>query len=267
MRVGITTYGYLYTASLESSLESIARAGFRLVEIAPLAPHLTLTGREKAHTQALRLRLERLHLTCVSVNAPELNLISANPQLRDVALEQYRNSIALAAELGAQVAVVIPGRRSQLIPMPEEAAVRLALEQLSLLTRDAHQHHVNLALEPVPFGFAESAGEVASLVRQIGDDRVGMALDVANIHGREDVPGAVSLAGSSLLIAHLSDTWRDRWAHTSIGTAEVDFAVFTRALRSIDFTGPCIYELVDGFDPGSRLANDLRGLRDLGLEP
>jgi sugar phosphate isomerase/epimerase len=257
----------LYTASLESTLESIARAGFSLVEIAPLSPHLTLTGREEAANRALRLLLDRLHLTCVSVNAPELNLISPNLQVRELALEQYRESIALAGELGAQVVVVIPGRRSPLIPMPEDAALGLAVAQLSLLTRDAHRHHVNLAIEPVPFGFAESAGEVASLVRQVGDERVGMALDVANIHGRENVPEAVLLAGSSLLIAHLSDTWRDRWAHTAIGKGEVDFGEFTRALRSSGFTGPCIYELVDGIDPGPRIAGDLRGLRELGLEP
>lgn len=267
MRVGISTYGYLYSASLESSLESIARAGFGLVEIAPIAPHLALAGRDTSGARALRLVLERLHLTCVSVNAPELNLISANPRLRAVALDQYRRSIALAAELGAEVVVLIPGRRSPLIPMPDDAAVPLALEQISLLVRDAHRHRINLAIEPVPFGFAESAAEAASLVHQIGDERVGMALDVANVHGREDVPAAVALAGSSLLIAHLSDTWRDRWAHTAIGKGEVDFLEFSRALQSIEFTGPCIYELVDGIDPGPRIARDLRGLRNLGLEP
>jgi sugar phosphate isomerase/epimerase len=194
-----------------------------------------------------------------------MNLISPNPDLREVALRHYRESIRLASHLGAQIVVVIPGRQSQLIPMPTEAATKLAIDQLSLLAKDAHEYLIDLAIEPVPFGFAESTADVANLVNRMGDERVGMAIDVANIFGREDIPNAVSVAAPALKIAHLSDTWRDRWAHTAIGTGEVDFAAFIGALADNGFTGPCIYELVDGVDPTPRIARDLAHLKRLGL--
>jgi sugar phosphate isomerase/epimerase len=266
LRVGMTTFGYLYSASLESSLESIASAGYRLVEIAPVPPHLYVASFDRVQRARLRQRLEDKGLTCVSINPVELNLISTNPALREVALQHYRQCIALAHDLGASAVVVIPGRQSQLIPMPREEATRLALEQLAQLAKDAHQYSVGLAVETVPFGFVETTAEVAALVGRLGDERVGMALDVANIYGREDVPEAVAGSASMLVIAHLSDTWRNRWAHTAIGTGEVNFGEFVGALEKSGFRGPCIYELVDGRNPGPRIAGDLASLKGLGLD-
>jgi sugar phosphate isomerase/epimerase len=65
----------------------------------------------------------------------------------------------------------------------------------------------------------------------------------------------------------VSDTWASRWAHTSIGRGEVDFAAFTAALRDAGFTGTTVYELVDGEDPEPRLAADLSALRAAGWSP
>jgi sugar phosphate isomerase/epimerase len=261
----MTTYGYLYSASLDGALESIAGAGFRTVEIAPSPPHLMLTGDRSSRARLAR-QLEQLKLSCVSINPTELNLISTNVDLRELALRQYRESIVLAHDLDAQIVVVIPGRQSQLIPMPVDAATELVLEQLRRLAKDAHEHRVDLAVETVPFGFAESATEVAALVNEIGDERVGIALDVANIYGREDISRAVSIAAPTLKIAHLSDTWLDRWAHTAIGSADVDFAEFVSALDRSGFQGPCIYELVDGRDPRAHIALDVARLTALGLK-
>ncbi len=266
MRIGMTTYGYLYSASIEGALESIARAGFKLVEITPSPPHMVLTDGDRGSRLKLVRKLEQLQVTCVSINPTELNLISTNPDLRELALRSYSEAIVLAHELGAQMVVVVTGRQSQLIPMPNDAATRIELEQLSRLAKVAHEHRVDLAIETVPFGFAESAAEVAALVHEIGDERVGIALDVANIYGKEDVSLAVSLVAPSLKIAHLSDTWRNRWAHTAIGSAEVDFAEFVGALLRRGFQGPCIYELVDGKDPETHIAGDLARFRSLGLD-
>ena len=52
LRVGMTTYGYLYSMSLDGALESIAQAGFRLVEMAPSPPHLALTDRDRSSPPA-----------------------------------------------------------------------------------------------------------------------------------------------------------------------------------------------------------------------
>src|SRR5437016_2727748 len=96
LRVGMTTFGYLYHTSLEASLESIARAGYRLVEIMPLPPHLSVSGADWLERRHLKRLLDDLGLKCVSINANELNLISPTPDLRETALRLYQQSIVLA---------------------------------------------------------------------------------------------------------------------------------------------------------------------------
>jgi sugar phosphate isomerase/epimerase len=264
LRVGMTTYGYLFQATLESCLESIARAGYKLVEIAPVSPHLPVGGFDWLQRKRLKRLLDDQGLTCVSINPAELNLFSPNADLREVALRQYRQSIALAHDLGAPIVNVVPGRAGVLISMPARDARELALQQLPLLLKDAHEYGVSLALETVPFGLIRLAAELAALVRAIGDKRLGICVDVANIHGHEDVRKTVSSAGPLLMMAHLSDTWRHRFAHTSLGRGEVDFAGYLAALREQKFHGPCVYELVDGEDPDPRIGADLVTLKKWG---
>ena len=267
LRVAMSTFGYLYSRGLEESLRSIADAGFRLVEIAPSPPHLFAPDLDRAQRRRLGRLLSEVGLECCSLNPPDLNLISPNPDLRETARRHYEAAIDLASDLGAPVVVVIAGRQSPLIPMPASRAEELASTQLAALAESAAQRGVKLAVETVPFGFNETAGEVAALVGRLGSDAIGVALDVANLYGREDLAGAVAEAGSLLLIAHLSDTWRDRWAHTSIGRGEVDFPEFLDALRAAGFRGSCVYELVDGEDPDPRLRGDLETLSSWGLAP
>jgi sugar phosphate isomerase/epimerase len=46
----------------------------------------------------------------------------------------------------------------------------------------------------------------------------------------------------------------------------VDFTAFARALAAAGFTGPTVYELADGEDPGPRLDADLTALAAAGWE-
>lgn len=266
LRVGITTFGYLYLATLEASLESIARAGYKLVEIMAISPHLDAFEFDWYQRQRLKRLLDDLGLTCVSINGNDLNLISPTPELRDVAFRSYQECIRLAHDLGAQIVNVIAGRQMSLLPMPPSQAVELATVQLSRLLVDAHHYGIVLAAEnPHLLGFAQTTSELATLVRQIGDERLGICIDVANFHGLEDTHEAVANVGPLLKMAHLSDTWRNRFAHTSPGRGEVDFPAYLAALREQNFQGPCIYELLDGEDPDPRIARDLATLKGWGL--
>jgi sugar phosphate isomerase/epimerase len=263
LRVGMTTFGFLFRTSLAEALETIAAAGYRDVEIADVAPHLG-TDASQAERREVAALLDRLGLRCTSLNPPELNLVSPNPQIRELALREYSASIRLCHDLGAPVQMVIAGRRNVLVPMPQDEAIGLAEQQLAALLEVAHDTGVTLAVETVPFGFIETTAEVAGLVRKFDDDLLGIAVDCANTYGREDIADGVRLAGADLRMAQFSDSWKARWAHTSIGRGEIDFGSFRRVLEEIGFRGPCIYELVDGEDPAPRIAADLRTLQDAG---
>ena len=68
--------------------------------------------------------LNALDMRVVSVNPSfvDINLVSTNPEIREVSERQLIANIELAADLGASCVVVIPGRLHALAPAPPAAA-------------------------------------------------------------------------------------------------------------------------------------------------
>ncbi len=266
LELGVTTYGYLYLRTLEGALRAIAAAGYELVEISTTPPHVYTPATGMLERRALRRLLQSLSLRCVSVNAAELNLISPNPALREVAFKEYEATIELAADLEVNIVVVSPGRLNPLIPAPQEDAIALLKRQLERLLPIAKRLGVRLALETSPFGFMQTGGEVKAVVDDLGERLLGIAYDCANVLAHEDPAKGVRAIADRLLIAHLSDTWKNRFAHTSVGRGEVDFKTYAASLREAGFVGPSIYELVDGEDPDPRIVDDAKLFRAWGWQ-
>jgi sugar phosphate isomerase/epimerase len=267
MPLAAANFGFFYRQSLSNSLRQIAEAGYELVELSCGAPHIDLSDLGPDQRRHLRRDLERHQLRCVSTNPVELNPISGNRALSNVTHAQYRAAIELSAELGADSVVVIAGRQNPLIPMPAASAKDLLAGQLERLATISQPLGVTLALESVPFGFLQSARAVSAFIRQSGIDGLGIALDCANsFFAGADPAEAARASGELTRLVHVSDSWSDRWAHTSVGRGAIDFGAFADALRAIAYSGTTVYELVDGEDPAPRLAEDRARLSDWGWQ-
>lgn len=262
--LGTSTYGFLYHRDLSESLRRIASLGYEIVEISTAPPHLYVHDVTRKERLELSRLLDSLALQCVSLNAAELNLISPNRALRRVALEEYRATISLAGQLGVPQVVVVPGRRSALIPTPYDDAVTTLKCQLATLIGDARQAGVVLALETSPYGFMGTGHEVAGVVDDFEDEHLTIAFDCANVVASQDVEAGVREVGHRLTLAHISDAWRDRFAHAAIGEGEIDFRAYSTALVDVGFTGPTVYELLDGEDPEPRYRKDKETFEALG---
>jgi sugar phosphate isomerase/epimerase len=260
------TFGWLHHAPLTDALRSLAGNGVRSVELTTAPPHLFTTYCGRYERLELSRLLRSLELRVISVNPSfaDLNLISTNPEFRSLSLRQLVAEIELAHDLGASFVVVIPGRRHALAPAPSPAARSVLDEGLSVLVDRAASLGVTVCLENSPYGYLGRAAELLEVVKAFGSPHLRLVYDVANALAQEDPAAGVAAAGGYLALAHVSDTWRDRWAHTSVGRGEVDFAAFARALGEADFAGPTVYELVDGEDPGPRLDADLTALAAAG---
>jgi sugar phosphate isomerase/epimerase len=265
MPLGTALFGFLYRADREQAMRQIAEAGYRLLEISAVPPFVDLTDVSAEERRRIFSELERYDLECVSVNPVELNPISTNSELSAACYHQYRTAIELTAELGGESIVLITGRRNPLIPAPEALARDLLRNHLARLAPVARRLGVTICLETVPYGFLQTAAELAEFIEESGIDGLGIALDCANsLFAKVDPAGEVDAAGEHLRIVHISDSWRDRWAHTEVGTAEIDLAAFAGALERRGYAGPAIYELVDGEDPAPRLRADLEQLSEWG---
>jgi sugar phosphate isomerase/epimerase len=260
------TFGWLHHAPLTDALRSLAAHDVRSLELTTAPPHLFTTYFGRYERLELARLLRALDLRVISVNPSfvDLNLISTNPELRDLTERQLLTEIELAHDLSASFVVVIPGRRHALAPAPDAAARAVLDEGLSRLVPRAAALGVTICLENSPYGYLGLAADLLDVVKAWDSQNLRITYDVANALALEDPSLGVARLGPYLALAHVSDTWRDRWAHTSVGRAEVDFPAFARALATAGFTGPTVYELVDGEDPGPRLASDLAALAAAG---
>lgn len=263
------SFGWLHQDSLDVALEALAAHGFRSVEVTTAPPHLYAPEADAAVRRELTATLARLDLALVSVNPSfvDVNLISTNPGVRDASLAQMLAEIDLVADCGGAYVVIMPGHRHALAPAPERRCAELFDDALATLLPRARARGVTLALENSPYGYLGSSADMLDLVRRWDDPHFKITYDVANALAIEDPAEGVRAIGPYLALAHVSDTWKDRWAHTSPGRGEVDFTAFARALDAIGFTGPTVYELVDGEPVGPRLAGDLAALRAAGWDP
>jgi sugar phosphate isomerase/epimerase len=261
------TFGWLHQAPLADALRELSAHGVRQIELTTAPPHLFTRHFGSYERKELARLLARLNLTVASLNPSfvDINLISTNPEIREVSERQLTAEIELAADLGAGYVVVIPGRRHALAPPPDAAARSVLDEGLEKLLHRATELGVTIALENSPYGYLGSSADLLGIVRAWDSPRLRVAYDVANALAQEDPADGVARLAGYLAVAHVSDTWRTRWAHTSVGRGEVDFAGFAAALTAnTAFTGPTVYELVDGEDPAPRLAADLDALARAG---
>jgi sugar phosphate isomerase/epimerase len=261
-----STFGYLHHATLDEAIADLAGHGITEIELTPAPPHLHPPDCDAYRRRSLRAHLESLGVRCISVNPGfvDLNLISTNPQFRELSLRQIEQGIELAHDLEATRHVVVPGRRHALAPAPADDARGVLLDGLERLLRTAEPLGVEIELENSPYGFLGGADELLALAEEV--DRPGLRLcyDVANALAQEDPAAGLARVAPRLGLVHVSDTWVGHWAHTSVGRGEVDFAAFASAVAGAGYTDSTVYELVDDEDPAPRLADDLRALADFG---
>ncbi|MCL2581081.1 MAG: sugar phosphate isomerase/epimerase [Streptosporangiales bacterium] len=260
------SFGWLHRAPLATALDALARHGIREFELTTASPHLFTRHFGKYERQALLRTLRALDLKVTSVNPSyaDINLISTNPEIREISERQLTAEIELAADLGAGYVVVIPGRRHALFPAPDDETEAVLHDGLGRLLDRAAALGITIALENSPYGYLGTSSELVRIAEKWNVGHLRLAYDAANALAQEDPAEGVKRAAPYVAIAHVSDTWASRWAHTSIGRGDVDFAAFATALRDIGFSGSTVYELVDGDDPEPRLAADLAALRAAG---
>lgn len=217
-------------------------------------------------TRALKRRLNRLGLECISVNPSftDLNLISTNTEFRDLTYSQLVQNLELAHDLDAPLLVIIPGRKNALIPVPDEDALPVLKAQLTRLLERADTLGITLSLENSPYGFMQTSKEMLAVVRDVNHPRLKLTYDCANGFANEDPAVGVAAVAEHLALTHISDSWKRRWAHTQIGKGEIDFRAFAAALTGAGYNGVTVYELVDGLDPDARFPTDLPILAGYG---
>lgn len=206
----------LWSAGILGALDGIARAGFLAAEV--WASHITDSG---VPPFLVKKRADELGLK-LSLHAPsyDLNPLSSNAEIRSLSRRLVLDSLEVAAQLEAKIAVVHPGALSSTTDDPENYWGKLE-EFLVQLDSRAARLGLTVAVEAMEkkklqfvTGIA-SLERLASLMVSVNARHLGICLDIAHAGTLGD-PEEFLARVPRVVHVHLSDTSAEK-THALLG--------------------------------------------------
>jgi sugar phosphate isomerase/epimerase len=120
--------------------------------------------------------------------------------MRALAVNHVRSAIAHAADVGAEIAYVIPGADAR------PAALLRYQDSVAQLAAAAADHEIKLAVEHFPGTALPTAAETLEFIRQAEQDNLYLLYDSGHIQmSGEDPAAVIANAGDKLGYVHFDD--------------------------------------------------------------
>lgn len=247
MKLGIVTMPYVWKYDLESMLERFSEMGFKYIELGPIPFNnvwpRALDEKKKKELKELFKSFELIPYS-LSPGFAELNLTSMNLGFREEALRQLKENIKFASDLGAQLMIVIPGKRYSFYTMPFDIAWKYSKAGINELGRYAEDYGVLLVLEVAAFNFIDNSKDLRRMVEEVNMENVRAMADTGNSFELEEDPAdAITTLGDTLAHLHLCDTLGKTPQKIPIGMGIINFESVAAALKRIDYKGLSILEM------------------------
>jgi len=269
LKLGTAQYTYLWDCSLKESLKRIKEIGFKHIELMTTPPHFWPRQFTKEQRRSARNLLERLDLVLTAVNPTflDINLASPNPGMREESIKQIKDQITLAHDLGAEIIVIIVGRRHALLAPPVEVVwKKFARESVLRCVEHAERKKVIFGLENGPSLFIDRTERMQFVLKQVKSPWMKFVYDVANASMVESIVPGLERIKDQLVHVHLSDTDGKKWTHSAVGLGTIDFEAIAKKLKEIQYSGVSILETTHAEDPDGGILRSVKKLTSLGWQ-
>lgn len=259
-QLGAHTFGLMWQMPAAAAVEALADRGFRHVQLIVSAPHLSPWAELAGPVAAIKSSLRHSGSQVLALDLPstECNLASANPEVVAFAVATMSRLLDIAADLEAPWLTIISGRTHTLLPPPDDRLLQAYRGAVETLLRRAERRGVRLLLENSPVGLLATASQIEAFLTAGGYDQIDVLYDVTNAAAAGDVPEVgLKQLGPRVKLVHLSDAPVGLWRHDRIGTGDIDFAAFRRALEALRHRPALVAEAV-----GAETISDLVASRD-----
>jgi D-psicose/D-tagatose/L-ribulose 3-epimerase len=225
--------------------EMLVDAGYDGVEVPifDLEPELYLRLGEQLRALALRA-------VALTARGPDANPISADPDVRAVALRDNIRALECAAAVGAEV-VCGPIHQAPAVlsgAPPTEQEREWAVEHLQELGEAAERLDILVAIESLnhfEHHLANTTEQTAEIVRRVDRRGCRMMYDSFHAHIEEkDVERAIRDCADVLVYVHVSENDR-----STPGSGQVDWYTTFRTLRQLGYDGWLTVEALGTADP------------------
>ena len=233
-------------------------AGYDLIEV-------TATDVASIDADALASEIQRAGLSCsVSMGLTfDADVSSEDPQVRARGEARLRDALQLAHTLGAtRLAGVLYSALGKYPRPASERSWRNSAAAIRDLAGEARAVGVGLCLEVVNRYETNLFNEVFGGLRfldEVGEDDVLLHLDTYHMNIEEpDFVLPVTAAGDRLGYVHVGESHRGY-----VGSGNIRWTEFFRALRSVDYSGPITFESFSTTVVDPALSNTLAVWRNL----
>jgi sugar phosphate isomerase/epimerase len=265
-RFGINTYSYTQSMSGIDCLRHLMDLGVTSFELMCYPGHLWITDSKESLAE-IRKVIEVNHLRIMSLNTTniDMNIASANVEMRAFSRQNNMRILRLAEEIGAEGIIVGPGKANPLFPLPADVLEGHFFRALDELAPVAERCARKIFIENMPFAYVSSAQDVMKTLDRYGNESIEVCYDVANGHfiGEDPVAG-IATCSSRLGLVHISDTTRTTFRHDAIGAGDLDVAPIPAGLNKVGFDQPVILEVISR-DADQAIGSSIEILLDRGF--
>ena len=258
MKKSINFWSFAGGTTVEQAILLAKDAGFAGVELAMGDVGLTgLPTNDAARTARNIAQNEGIALPSLACGLCwDYLLTSSIPEKRRQAKDMIRRQVDMAAELGADSILVIPGAvgvdflNGKADLLPYEEAYDASLEALTELAPYAAKACVNLALENVWNKFLLSPLELRDFIDKIGSAYVGCYFDVGNVLLTGYPEQWVRILGKRIKKVHFKDYRRDPGGFNcfcDLLSGDVDYPAVMEALEAVGYDDYCAAEMIPNY--------------------
>lgn len=268
-KLACATFSYLYVCSLDDALRRLGNIGFREIELTVCLPHVWPRTMDQADRSAMRRLFDKHDLTPCLLNQRfnDVNIASINPGIREETIQEVKDDIDLAADLGAPLVIIVPGKPTPLFSPPEDEIWRLAREGVERCVEHGARRGVTCVLENVGYSLCPRGRDLRRMAEEVGSEYCKVHYDAANANLFESPAEAIREIGPWLGAIHLSDNDGKVWSHSPIGEGNMDFTAIFQALQDVSFQGPSILEINVYEDADGAMRKGLARLKEIGWAP
>ena len=255
MKKGINIWSFNSDTTIASCIQTAKKAGFDGIELSLNGTGELSLAATAQEIRDIKARLEEAELEIAGLATGlywDYAMTSANPETQSKAIDVCKKQLELAAALGVDTILVIPGAVGvDFIPGSEvtdyEYAYNRAQESIAKLVPFAQSANVSIGIENVWNKFLLSPLELRGFIDSFGSSYVGSYFDVGNVVQNGYPEQWVRILGNRIKKVHFKDYRRQAGGlhgFVDLLAGDVNYLAVMEALQAIGYDNYVTAEMI-----------------------